>query len=475
MKTATAFYFWFVGIIFAVPAIAAEHTSEVQVYPAPEGVVENRDYELRVRAPRGEWHRVSIYGVKVDVGDGVRRTTHLASMAYFDFRGVVEIEVRRHGNAPVAALIRPRSLGLAARIEADCVTFTLDQPRSLSIEFDGDITNNLHLFAGPIEALPDREAPNIVYFGPGIHQLPERGLRVASGQTLCFAGGSIIRGRIRCEGVEHVRLLGRGYFDQRESPVLVVDSRDVQIDGLMVSASINIAQSDGVVVRNLKAITYGPWGDGLDVYCSRAVRIERVFLRTSDDCIAVYAHRNRWFGDVRDIAVDGAVLWADVAHPILVGTHGNTARPEILEGLVFRDIDILDHCEAQLDYQGCLSLNASDANLIRNVRFERIRIEDFRRGQLVNLRVAWNRKYAQSPGRGIEQILFKDITYVGTHANLSVIAGYDESRRVSQVVFENLVINGRHITDQMDKPGYFKTADLANIFIGEHVDGVVFR
>jgi hypothetical protein len=168
-------------------------------------------------------------------------------------------------------------------------------------------------------------------------------------------------------------------------------------------------------------------------------------------------------------------LWADVAHPILVGTHGDTPNPDTLEDLRFSNLDILDHMEPQIDYQGCMSLNAGDGNLIRNVRFENIRVENFRQGQLVNLRVFYNRKYNTSPGRGIENVYFKNITYNGSHAENSVIAGYDDIRNVKNVVFENLVINGTLISDQMTKPGWYKTSDMARFFVGEHVEGLVFR
>jgi hypothetical protein len=174
--------------------------------------------------------------------------------------------------------------------------------------------------------------------------------------------------------------------------------------------------------------------------------------------------------------MQNSTLWADVAHPIQIGTHGSTPNPEVLENLNYINIDILDHKEPQIDYQGCLSLNAGDSNLIRNVRFENIRIEDFRQGQLVNLRVFYNNKYCTSPGRGIENVLFKDITYSGKSAEISIIAGYDSDRKVKNVVFENLVINGTKITDDMKgKPGWYKTADMARFFVGEHVEGLKFK
>ena len=51
-----------------------------------------------------------------------------------------------------------------------------------------------------------------------------------------------------------------------------------------------------------------------------------------------------------------------------------------MENLTYRNIDILDHREMQVDYQGCLAINAGDNNLVRNVRFENIRIENFHDG-----------------------------------------------------------------------------------------------
>ena len=65
---------------------------------------------------------------------------------------------------------------------------------------------------------------------------------------------------------------------------------------------------------------------------------------------------------------------------------------------------------------------------------------------------------------------------MATHANLSVIAGYDDTRNIKNVVFENLKINGRVISDDMPgKPAWYKTGDMARFYVGEHVEGLVFR
>lgn len=111
-----------------------------------------------------------------------------------------------------------------------------------------------------------------------------------------------------------------------------------------------------------------------------------------------------------------------------------------------------------------------------DIVFDNIRVEDFRQGQLVNIRIFFNKKYCAAPGRSVENVLFKDITYNGNNSELSIIAGYNEDRKVANITFENLIINGNRISDDMPgKPKWYKTGDMARIFIGEHVDNVIFK
>ena len=41
-----------------------------------------------------------------------------------------------------------------------------------------------------------------------------------------------------------------------------------------------------------------------------------------------------------------------------------------------------------------------------------------------------------APGRGIENVLFKNISYTGENAELSIIEGYDEKRKVKNIVLK---------------------------------------
>ena len=71
--------------------------------------------------------------------------------------------------------------------------------------------------------------------------------------------------------------------------------------------------------------------------CCRNVTIDNVFMRNSDDCAALYNHRWDWRGGSSDITVKNSVLWADIAHPINIGGHGDAdnAQGEVIERLRF--------------------------------------------------------------------------------------------------------------------------------------------
>jgi hypothetical protein len=189
-------------------------------------------------------------------------------------------------------------------------------------------------------------------------------------------------------------------------------------------------------------------------------------MRNSDDCIAIYGHRWDFYGDVRNYRVTNSTLWADVAHPINIGLHGNTeGQGEVIENLTFKNIDILEQDEDDPDYQGCMAISDGDLNLVKDITFEDIRIEDFEEGQLLNLRVLFNEKYNTGPGRGIENITFRNISYNGSSLNPSVIEGLDAKHVIKKITFENLRINGKDVKD----------AASANIRIGAFVKDVVFK
>ena len=130
-----------------------------------------------------------------------------------------------------------------------------------------------------------------------------------------------------------------------------------------------------------------------------------------------------------------SVLWADIAHPINMGRHGDpdSLTGEVLENVTVRNIDILEHDEDDPLYQGSMNIDCGDKNIVRNVLFEDIRVESIQEGRLFCLKVLYNPKYNKAPGNSIEEITFRNITYDGVGENPSLIKGIDENHSVRNI------------------------------------------
>ncbi|WP_409468839.1 putative Ig domain-containing protein [Streptomyces sp. HC307] len=451
------------------------------IHPVPGALPINTTYVVKARTPGGQWKPVPVLraGTKTineKTGSGIIRHTSVASL---DFTGTVEVQVTWSKGTIPSARIRPLSYDIAHEVSGDTITFSLTEPRNLSVEIDGDIYGNLQLHANPIEKRrPEEDDEDVIYFGPGIHTVPNNVLQVPSGKTVYLAGGAVLKAQVSFNKVENARLIGRGIIAETDGGTTVAFSKNIEIDGILVmnlktGYSCTIGQSKQVTVRNLHSYSSGQWGDGIDVFSSEDVLIEGVWMRNSDDCIAIYAHRWDYYGDCRNVTVRNSTLWADVAHPVNMGTHGNPEKPEVIENIVFSNIDVLQHREPQVLYQGCFALNPGDSNLIRNVRIQDVRVEDFTWGQLFNMRVMANR-YNATPGRGIQDVYVRNLTYDGKNAIMPMVVGYDADRAIKNLTFQNLQINGTVIHDKMRKPGWYLIPDMVPMFVNEHVKDLRF-
>lgn len=456
--------------------------NSVVTYDAPRGAVLLDDFKVKVRVSGGDWQHVPVYKVKVDMHD-VRE----ASMASFDMEGTVETEITFRRGKLKEAVIRPLSYSIGYEVEEDTIRLTLDGPRKLVIECNGERFGNLHLFANPVEAdapNPDdpnvlaiqpgihrlsdilrqfndsnneRQAPDILYFAPGMHYIEEMVLPVSSCKTVYLAGGAILVGSIVCEHVRDVTIRGRGFVYLADfhrfsafRGVRIIFSENIAIEGITVidppHYSVFIGKSRGISIRNFKSFSTRGWSDGIDIMSSEQIDIDDIFMRNSDDCIAVYGSRWDFYGDTREVSVRNSILWADVAHPIMIGTHGDHGRNgDIIEGLRFENIDILEHHELQPNYWGAMAINAGDGNTIRNVVFENIRVEAIEQGQLFDIRVVQNEDYNPLPGNRIEKVVFRDIHYAGGTPHPSRIHGFDDERVVDGILFDNLRIGNERV------------------------------
>ena len=473
-------------ICLQLPMATAQAVPDrLQVHPFPNPIRythHNDDFTVRVRTPGGVWQDLYEYNVKVDLDKPQN-----ASMVYFNFDGTVELAIQKNNGMFSKVAVRPTAKGLKTIVKDGIVYLTLHRPENLSVEYDDDRLTNLHVFTQAIrkdmpevptqssEAITAGKTPdftqNVVFFGPGVHSGE---FRIRSNSTVYIHGSAILKMPLILSGVENVKVISDGLFDGVEM-MTIRDSRNVEIDGPIFinqpHGTMRCITSQDLIERNIRTVGAGKWSDGLGHFACERVTIADSFIRTSDDCVTFYNHRWDIWGNTRDVRVTRTTLWADIAHAVMIGIHGNTpsaAHPdaEVLERLRFTDIDILDHDEDDPEYQGALGIMAGDDNTVRDVVFDGIRVERIEEGKLFSIKIAYTAKYNTSPGMSVENITLRNVHFSGRGSpSASLIAGRDAQRKVKNVLLENVTVGGKKLTKP--EPNVLDVTDF--------VEGVQFR
>ena len=414
--------------------VGAAGYAEVTVSPAVPGEGVSRDYTVMV-----EGQRVPVYAAKVAPADSARRWKAMddkarsaeffdtAAFASFDMQGPVKVIVTCA--EPIrAARILPTSFQIVPVIQGKSLTVTLNQPRPVTIEINGNWVRSLHLFANPPEAAAPRpDDPNVIYFGPGVHEVS--GLKVGDGKTVYLAPGAVVKGTAGGHGPvfvlegNHIVLRGRGVLDGGLCPthsrnLLLVRGKNITIEGIILrdssTGNMPIRQSERVTVRNVKVLGYRANSDGIDICNSRDVNIEGCFLRTLDDLIVVKADKGQ--GRTRRIVAKDCVLWNEAAHALSVGAEIR----ENVDDVLFANCDVI-HDKGR---EWTLRVFHCDSARVSNVRFENIRIEESRK--LISLWIGqfvWTR----DPERGhVQGVTFKDIRATAVPLRIE-LNGFDET------------------------------------------------
>ena len=343
--------------------------------------------------------------------------------------------------------IRPLSAGVKAETDGTKAVFTVDAPRNLSVEFDGELLEPLFLFYSEKTPVPEKVD---YYFGPGEHDAGN--IELKSGQTVYIEDGAWVWGSITSDGADDIAILGEGVLCgekihrdpwMHETPAkqgwngksgrLLLDlarGRNIRVGRLTLfdgqSWHCRLLNVEHAVVDGVRIISMNPSGDGVDVCNSRHVRVKNCFFRTNDDCITIKALLSG-YGDgerknMYDIVSENCVCWS--------ATHGNglevgyeTCTAEMYD-IHFLHCDVI-HCERE-GYQsgGTLTIHNGDRADIHDVSYEDIRIEDSRE-KIFDLKIC-NACWSHDPVRGqIRNVLFKDIAVVDGPFPPSIIRGFE--------------------------------------------------
>jgi hypothetical protein len=434
-----------------LPSLQTASMHTVETYPGPNGIAASDQYSVKVQQ-QGTQHESFVYLCKAQQKTNRSKTT---SWTTFSFSGPITVIVTRLTTNPVKSCrILPSNAGVQPRIQGNQVTFELDRPRKLSVEFDNDTTHPMLVFADALETdKPDKSDPDVIYFGPGLHQIGDQ--VIESGKTVYLAGGAYVKGRFKANNVQDVTLRGRGVLSGEDYPkgknyddnLIYIQGQEttrVLVEGLTLvnSPLYNILlYGPRNTVRNVKMISWWFSTDG--AYVEEHGLIEDCFVKVNDDAFKLYESNT---------TVRNCVIWQlENGAPFQISWN----MPNDNTGFHIKNIDIIrmEHRSDQINLAAIDAVHGGNGHM-SNYLFEDIRIENAN-WRLFYLTLAKHEFADPKNEMGqISNLKFRNITADSSFRQKNVIKGWDSEHKVFNVSFENLKINGKYIRNAEE--GNFK-------------------
>ena len=477
-KQKSSICFFFILVLWGVQTNLKAQPGQATIYPSPQGEPLSHEYQVRIGN-----RNVPVYEAKVAPADREKRWKAMddkrnsadyydtGAFAYFDMQGAVTVTVSI--SSPInKAKILPASAGIKPAIHGNSITFTVDSPKNLTVEINGEWIRSLHLFINPPEKdIPAKTDPDVIYFDPGIHEITH--LVVGDNKTVYIAGGAIVRAvigpdekysvssstglrnysspTIELRG-RNIKVCGRGILDAsgcttHSRSMISVNGSNIRIEGIILrdspSWTIPVHESDGVTVSNVKLIGYRANSDGIDICNSQNVTVEGCFIRTLDDLIVIKTVKSGK-KEAKHIVAKGCVLWNQVAHALSIGAEITSDVSDVL----FTDCDII-HDQGR---EWSLRVFQSDAARVSNVSFENIRIEESIR--FISLWIGKTIWSSDQDAGQIQEISFKNIRAFGSPLTVQ-LEGFDKEHGINNVQFHDILLNNKPLNFDMIQKNSF--------------------
>lgn len=425
-------------------------TSVVLKYPEIKGLETSEIYEVLVNN-RSIW--IEKFRTNMDIDKlpewftSVPYTREQQEVHIANFSCNSQILVTLKVREPIKSVsIRPNSRDIEHIIEGNIVRFSLPGPDKLYVEVNE--LPPLCFFANPLEELvPAPEGANVRFFGPGTH-VPGM-MTLSDGDIVYLAGGAIVYGGIRIKGSSNIKVLGRGILDGRfnhQRMVVLEDGHNIHFEGITmrngVSWTNTVINCSDVSYKDVKVISFGPSGDGINPLGTKNMEISNCFLRCTDDCIAIKSPDSTHV--VRNIKImDNTLIGFAFSDGVTIGFETNGP---VVEDVVVSNCDILQaRGGSRVDGHSAFSIICDGPAMIRNILYENIRVdEDVLK--LFELHITDGTKYAVNPPGHIQDIRLKGIRWASKRP--IILKGFDDAHRVRNVTFENCSIGG----DPLNEP-----------------------
>ena len=384
-----------------------------------------------------------------------------------------------------SARILPRDADIQCIINGNHLTFTMPVPQNVTIIFDEDFHGNtLHIFAQQQKNNTiKKNDDNIIYFGPGYYDyssLPP--LQIESGKILYLDAGAVLRGRVLISDATDVKICGHGIIlddfttsDEYDSVALTLkNSNHVTIQDITIlrnaaSWSAFMWKCGNISVNNVKIINpkYA-CSDGFDIGNSHNVTFNHMFIRSCDDSIAIKGTGNYGYNVAENpaitqanyaISVYNTQVWCDTNNALGIGAETVAAY---YDNIQFKNIDILYNYDDltypdQFKERSALNICALNATNISNITYEDIRLEKGK--QLISVTMPNDFWFGSMKGNwnwngSFSRITYRNIVSYSDGSNVIQLFGRDSRHTVSDILFDNIKVNGSII--DLDSP-LFKT------------------
>ncbi len=395
------------------------------VYPSPgdlktvEHLTQSNDYKVEVRKT-GELtyqplfvYETDNYWVDTYFNSNPKPQTSASFTSFAFSETSVDVKITYSGSAN-SVTVRPLNFGINPVRTGNVVTFTLTEPKKISIEIN-DRKNPLFLFA---------EAPDVpntaatYYYGSGVHNI---GLQksIKSDESVYIAAGAVVEGSfILPYNTQNISIKGRGILTMGEwkhesrevawlgahSAIKANGSSNVLLEGLIIANScgwtIPFYNSGDLTFnnqfRNLKLISWNGNTDGIWINGKNHI-VDDCFIFNNDDIFMSHTASNckisnivAWGGPwgrlymhsnqlalSENIILENINLIGKDGGPEIIQVNGGSSTTLNMNNFTFRNIRIEAHPKtSNYDTNKFIIINITSNKNINNWLFDNITIDD---------------------------------------------------------------------------------------------------
>jgi hypothetical protein len=414
--------------------------SEITIYPGPENISEAKGLS-----------QSKIFSAKIN---STKPFVYAANQgwSFFNFAFAnTNVKVDITINESIKDWkVRPASSGVIPVKNGNTFSFIFSKPEKIILQINGRDGQKLLISAEPPETdIPNPNDPSVLYYGPGVHYMGYKFTPPASINTIYLAGGAVVRGTLRIENRENIKIVGRGIFAMGEWPhdeqegLYLHSINGLVVDGITISDSpgwqLSTWNGNNLIVRNVKLLATKTHAntDGIQIGGENYVSVSDFFILANDDGFPIGPGTSI-------VEIKNGIMWNNTnGASFMLGWGGGGNMHDIL----YEDIDVLENGS---DSSGVFSARWGDINpgLVSGVTYRNIRVEnavraDGSRTKIIDWKIGTSPWNTGSNGQ-LENISFENVSFPYGGATLQ---GANAQNGISHIKFINCTIDSIPLTN----------------------------